>query len=79
MRTFSAKPHESEREWFVVDATGMTLVRLASRIATIFLGKHTPICTPPVDCGHFVIVVNADKIHVTGRTLDQNMYYPHPG
>ncbi len=79
MRTFSAKPHEIEREWFVVDATGMTLGRLASRIATILRGKHKPIYTPHVDCGDFVIVVNADKIHVTGRKLDQKMYYRHSG
>jgi len=79
VRTFSAKPHEIEREWFVVDATGMTLGRLASRIATILRGKHKPIYTPHVDCGDFVIVVNADKIHVTGRKLDQKMYYRHSG
>jgi len=79
VKTFSAKPHEVEREWFVVDAQGQTLGRLASRIATILRGKHKPIYTPHVDCGDYVIVVNADKINVTGRKLDQKIYYRHSG
>lgn len=79
MKTFSAKQHEIEREWFVVDAQGVTLGRLASRIATILRGKHKPIYTPHIDCGDYVIVVNADKINVTGQKLDQKMYYRHSG
>ena len=79
MRTFSAKPREIQREWYVVDAAGKTLGRLASEIAKILRGKHKPIYTPHVDCGDFVIVVNADKVRVTGRKLDQKMYYRHSG
>ncbi|NOZ28005.1 MAG: 50S ribosomal protein L13 [Chloroflexi bacterium] len=79
MKTYSAKPNEIEREWYVVDATGKTLGRLASEIAKILRGKHKPIYTPHVDCGDFVIVVNADKIRVTGRKLDQKIYYRHSG
>jgi large subunit ribosomal protein L13 len=79
VKTFSAKPHEVEREWFVVDAQGETLGRLATRIATTLRGKHKPIYTPHVDCGDYVIVINADKINVTGQKLDQKMYYRHSG
>ena len=79
MKTFSAKPHEVEREWFVVDAQGRTLGRLATQIATLLRGKHKPIYTPHVDCGDHVIVVNADKINVTGQKLDQKIYYRHSG
>ena len=79
MKTFSAKPHEIRREWFVVDAQGQTLGRLAARVATILRGKHKPIYTPHVDCGDYVIVVNAGKINVTGQKLDQKMYYRHSG
>jgi large subunit ribosomal protein L13 len=79
VRTFSAKPREIQREWYVVDAAGKTLGRLASEIAKILRGKHKPIYTPHVDCGDFVIVVNADKVRVTGRKLDQKMYYRHSG
>lgn len=79
MKTFSAKPHEVEREWFVVDAQGQTLGRLATHIATLLRGKHKPIYTPHVDCGDYVIVVNADKINVTGQKLDQKIYYRHSG
>ncbi|MCD6289377.1 MAG: 50S ribosomal protein L13 [Anaerolineae bacterium] len=79
MRTYSAKPDEIQREWYVVDATGKTLGRLASEIAKILRGKHKPIYTPHVDCGDYVIVVNADKIRVTGRKLDQKIYYRHSG
>jgi large subunit ribosomal protein L13 len=63
----------------VVDATGLTLGRLATQIATVLRGKHKPIYSPHVDCGDFVIVVNADKIRVTGRKLDQKFYYRHSG
>jgi len=79
MKTYTAKVEELEREWFVVDAEGKTLGRLASEIAQILRGKHKPIYTPHVDCGDFVIVVNADKVHVTGNKLDQKMYYRHSG
>jgi large subunit ribosomal protein L13 len=79
VKTFSAKPHEIRREWFVVDAQGQTLGRLAARVAAILRGKHKPIYTPHVDCGDYVIVVNAGKINVTGQKLDQKMYYRHSG
>jgi large subunit ribosomal protein L13 len=79
VKTFSAKSHAIDREWFVLDAQGQTLGRLAARIATILRGKHKPIYTPHVDCGDYVIVVNADKVNVTGQKLDQKMYYRHSG
>ncbi len=79
MKTFSAKPQDIERKWFVVDAQGQTLGRLATRIATVLRGKHKPIFTPHMDCGDYVIVVNADKIHVTGQKLEQKTYYRHSG
>lgn len=79
MRTFTAKKEEIEREWYVVDAEGHTLGRLASTIASILRGKHKPIYTPHLDCGDFVIVVNADKVRVTGRKLDQKFYHHHSG
>ena len=79
MRTFSAKKEEIDRDWYVVDAEGQTLGRLASRIATVLKGKHKPIYTPHLDCGDFVIVVNADKVRVTGRKMDQKFYYHYSG
>jgi len=79
VKTFSAKPQDIERKWFVVDAQGQTLGRMATRIATILRGKHKPIYTPHMDCGDYVIVVNADKIHVTGQKLEQKTYYRHSG
>jgi large subunit ribosomal protein L13 len=79
VKTFVTKPSEVEREWFVVDAEGKTLGRLATRVARILRGKHKPNFSPAVDVGDYVIVVNADKIHVTGRKLDQKMYYRHSG
>jgi large subunit ribosomal protein L13 len=79
VKTFSAKPQDIERKWFVVDAQGQTLGRLATRIATVLRGKHKPVYTPHVDCGDYVIVVNADKIHVTGQKLEQKTYYRHSG
>ncbi|RME86277.1 MAG: 50S ribosomal protein L13 [Caldilineae bacterium] len=78
-KTYSAKASEIEREWFVVDAEGKTLGRLATEIARILRGKHKPIYTPHVDCGDYVIVINADKIRVTGKRLDQKIYYRHSG
>ncbi|MBP6015361.1 MAG: 50S ribosomal protein L13 [Candidatus Promineofilum sp.] len=77
MKTYVTKPAEIERAWFVVDAEGQTLGRLASSIATILKGKHKPIYSPAVDCGDFVIVLNADKVSVTGRRLEQKKYYRH--
>ncbi len=79
MKTFSAKAEDIERKWFVVDAQGQTLGRLATRIATVLRGKHKPVYTPHLDCGDYVIVVNADKIQVTGHKLEQKMYYRHSG
>ncbi len=78
-KTYSAKPEEIERTWYVVDAEGKTLGRLATEIAKILRGKHKPIYTPHVDTGDFVIVVNADKVRVTGKRLDQKIYYRHSG
>jgi len=79
VKTYSAKKSDIQREWFVVDAAGQNLGRLATRIATLLRGKHKPIFTPSMDTGDFVIVVNADKIAVTGRKLDQKMYYRYSG
>lgn len=79
MKTYVTKPAEVERQWYVVDATGQTLGRLSTRIARILRGKHKPMYSPSVDCGDFVVVINADKIEVTGRRLEQKMYYRHSG
>ena len=78
-KTFTTKPTDIERKWFVVDAQGKTLGRLATEVATILKGKHKPIYAPHIDVGDYVIVVNAEKIHVTGRKMDQKMYYRHSG
>lgn len=79
MRTFTGKTAEIERDWYVIDAEGQTLGRLASRIAPILKGKHKPIYTPHLDCGDFVVIVNAEKVRVTGRKLDQKLYHRHSG
>ncbi len=79
MRTFTAKQAEIEREWYVVDAKDLTLGRLASKIAPILKGKHKPIYTPHLDCGDFVVVINAEKVRITGRKLDQKFYHRHSG
>jgi large subunit ribosomal protein L13 len=79
MKTWNAKPHEVERRWYVVDAEGETLGRLATRIADTLRGKRKPGYTPHVDTGDFVIVVNAEKVAVTGKKLQQKMYYRHSG
>ena len=79
MRTFTEKQAEIEREWYVVDAEGQTLGRLASRVAPILKGKHKPTYTPYLDCGDFVIIINAEKVRVTGRKLDQVFYHHHSG
>lgn len=78
-KTYVTKPAEVEREWFVVDAEGKTLGRLASEVARILRGKHKPIYSPSVDAGDYVIVLNAKKIRVTGRRLDQKKYYHYSG
>jgi large subunit ribosomal protein L13 len=79
MKTYSAKPGEVSRDWYVVDAQGQTLGRLATQIADTLRGKRKPQFTPHVDTGDFVIVVNAEKIAVTGNKLDQKTYYRHSG
>ncbi len=79
MKTFVTKSADVERRWYVVDAEGKTLGRLASQIAAILRGKHKPIYSPSVDCGDFVIVVNAEKIAVTGQRMEKKMYYRHSG
>ncbi len=77
MKSFMASPSTIERKWYVVDATEHTLGRLSSEIAKVLRGKNKPIYTPHEDCGDYVIVVNADKIKVTGKKLDQKIYYKH--
>jgi large subunit ribosomal protein L13 len=79
VRTFTQKQEEIARNWYVVDAEGETLGRLASRIAPILKGKHKPVYTPHLDCGDYVIIVNAEKVRVTGRKMDQKFYYRHSG
>ena len=80
MSSTIAKPMKSEaREWFVIDAEGETLGRLTTKIATVLRGKHKPTFTPHVDCGDYVIVLNADKIVLTGKKLDQKHYYKYSG
>jgi len=77
MKTYMAKPETVERSWFVVDAEDKVLGRLATQIATILRGKHKPTYTPHVDCGDHVIVINAEKIRVTGKKADQKLYRRH--
>ena len=79
MKTWNAKPGAVERHWYVVDAEGQTLGRLATQIADTLRGKRKPEYTPHVDTGDFVVVVNAEKISVTGQKLDQKMYHRHSG
>ena len=79
MKTFSAKAHEVRRDWYVVDAADKTLGRLASEIARRLRGKHKPEYTPHVDTGDYIVVVNADKIRVTGRKATDKMYHHHTG
>lgn len=76
-KTFATKNIDVQREWYVVDAAGQTLGRLATRVATMLRGKHKPIFSPSVDTGDYVVIVNAAKIHVTGRKMDQKIYYRH--
>ena len=77
MKSFMASPSTIERKWYVVDATGHTLGRLASEIASILRGKNKPTFTPHIDTGDYIVVVNADKIKVTGKKMDQKIYYNH--
>ena len=77
MNTFMANPDKIERKWYVVDAEGCTLGRLASEVAKVLRGKNKPEYTPHVDTGDYVIVINADKVAVTGKKLDQKIYYSH--
>ena len=78
-KTYVAKPGEVEKKWYVVDATDKTLGRLATQIASVLRGKNKPQYTPHEDVGDYVIVVNAEKVHVTGRKLEQKVYYRHSG
>jgi large subunit ribosomal protein L13 len=78
-KTFSAKPHEVERKWYVVDADGVVLGRLATELARRLRGKHKPIFTPHVDTGDHIIVINAEKVRLTGRKADRDIFYWHTG
>ena len=77
MKTYMANPDKIERKWYVVDAEGQTLGRLASEVARVLRGKNKPVYTPHIDTGDYVIVINAEKIAVTGKKLQQKMYYHH--
>lgn len=77
MKTFMASPATIERKWYVIDAEGLTLGRLSSEVAKILRGKNKPIFTPHIDCGDYVIITNASKIKVTGKKLDDKLYYSH--
>lgn len=79
MGTYSAKPSEVKRDWFVVDAEGKALGRLASEIASRLRGKHKPIYTPHIDTGDYIVVINAEKVAVTGKKFTDKMYYRHTG
>lgn len=79
MKTFSATPKDIERRWFLIDADGMVLGRLASEVAKIIRGKHKPMFTPHMDTGDHVIVINASKVRVTGRKAEQKQYFRHTG
>lgn len=79
MKTFSAKPAEVKRDWYIIDAEGKTLGRMATEIARRLRGKHKPEYTPHVDTGDYIIVINAEKVHVTGNKQQDKMYYHHTG
>lgn len=79
MSTFMAKTEDIKRQWYVIDAAGKTLGKVAVKAATVLNGKHRPEYTPHVDCGDCVVVINADKVVLTGKKLDQKMYYHHSG
>ena len=79
MKTFMQKKENVERKWYVIDAEGKTLGRVATKAATILRGKHKPTYTPSVDCGDYVIIINASKVNLTGNKLNDKMYYNHSG
>jgi len=79
VNTYVTKPNDIKHDWYVVDAQGKTLGRLATRIATVLKGKHKPIYSPSMDTGDYVVVINAEKIVATGHKLDEKMYYRHTG
>lgn len=79
MKTFSAKPAEVQRDWYVVDATGKTLGRLSTEIAHRLRGKHKPVYTPHVDTGDYIVVINAEKVRVSGNKMTDKMYHHHTG
>ncbi len=79
MKTYSAKPSEVEAKWLVIDADGVVLGRLASEVAKIIRGKHKPMYTPHIDCGDHVVIINAEKVHLTGRKRENKVYYWHTG
>jgi len=79
VNTYVTKPNDIKRDWYVVDAQGQTLGRLATRIAAVLKGKHKPIYSPSMDTGDYVVVINAEKIVATGRKLDEKLYYRHTG
>jgi large subunit ribosomal protein L13 len=79
MKTFSAKPETVKRDWYVVDAEGLTLGRLATEVASRLRGKHKPEFTPHVDTGDYIVIVNAEKVHVTGNKAQDKIYYSHSG
>lgn len=79
MKTFSAKPETVKRDWYVLDAEGLTLGRLATEVASRLRGKHKPEYTPHVDTGDYIVIVNAEKVHVTGNKAQDKIYYSHSG
>ncbi len=79
MKTYSAKPSEVEAKWLVIDADGVVLGRLASEVAKLIRGKHKPTYTPHIDCGDHVVIINAEKVHLTGRKRENKVYYWHTG
>ena len=79
MKTYSAKPHEVDQSWLLVDAEGQTLGRMATIIATRLRGKHKPEYTPHIDTGDFIVVINAEKVHVTGKKATDKIYHAHSG
>ena len=79
MKSYTAKPADIERAWHLIDATDLTLGRLSSRIARLLMGKHKPMYTPHMDTGDYVVVINADKVRVTGRKAQQKVYHRHSG
>ncbi len=79
MKTYSAKPGDVDRKWYLIDAEGLVLGRMASQISMLLRGKHKPMYTPHIDCGDHIVVINADKIQLTGRKRSDKVYYRHTG